>query len=90
MKKLKIALAVSLLFNVGEICGFLAFKKYVTSTTFRLVAETTEAEVSLLRNILSDLDSGDPEKITALRKRLEFYIENGDRAASTWRHASNK
>lgn len=86
-KKMKVALVLSLLLNVGLAVGFLCFKSYVGSQTFKMAAMTAEAEGRLLQGILADIESDDPERLEALKQKLTLSIENSRKAASTWRQA---
>ena len=84
---LKISLAVSLLLNVGLAVGFLSFRSYVGSQTSKLVVGMAEAEASMFRSMLSDLESGDAERIAAVKERLKMSIENANTVSSMSRQA---
>ncbi|MHC5075072.1 MAG: hypothetical protein ACYTFM_01390 [Planctomycetota bacterium] len=78
-KGIKVVLVVSLLMNVGLIVGFVSFRSFAKSEMFKLAVMTIQAEESLLKNILSELESEDPAKITALKERLRKYIERAEK-----------
>jgi len=86
-KRLKIALALSLLLNVGLAVGFLCFRSYVGSQMFETAAMTAEAEGRLLESILADIESDDPDRIEALKEKLRVSIDNAEQAGSLWRQA---
>ena len=89
MKKgIKIVLIVSLLLNVGLIIGFVSYTSYMKEHTFRFAALSAEAEAKVLKNILSDLDSDDPAKITALKERLRKDIEKAKKASINMQQAA--
>ena len=57
-------------------------KKHVRTQNFKLAAINAEAEASVLGNVLSALESGDPMKITALKEtpvlksdRCQLYLK---------------
>lgn len=85
---LKIALAVSLLLNVGLAVGFVSFRSYVASQSSKLVEGMAEAEASIFRSMLSDLESGDAERIAAVQERLKMFIENANTVRSMSRQAA--
>ena len=87
-KRLKVALVLSLLLNVGLAVGFLCFKSYVGSQMFKMAAMTAEAEGRLLQSILADVESDDPDRIEALKQKLRVSIENANKAGSVWRQAA--
>ena len=89
-KGIKVVLIVSLLLNVGLIIGFGCFKSYVRYNCFKLIAMDVQAEASLLKNILSELESDDPVKITALKERLQKHIENAQKIKAIWQQAAEK
>lgn len=89
-KQIKIILIVSLLLNVGLIISFGFYKSYVKSQNFKLAAINAQAEESVLKNILSDLESDDPAKIAALKKRLHKDIEKAQKASAIWQKAALK
>ena len=89
-KGIKTVLIVSLLLNIGLIAGFVTYKGYVRSATFKLVAMNAQAEESLLRDILSKLETDDPEEISALKERLRRDIEQAQKSQTIWEQAAEK
>jgi len=89
-KGIKIILIISLLLNVGLIIGFGSYKSYVKSQIFKLAAINAQAEASVLKNVLSELESDDPVKITALKERLRKDIEKAQKSKEIWQRAAIK
>jgi hypothetical protein len=89
-KTIKLVLIVSLLLNVCLVVGFVVCKKYVAAQCFELVACTGQAETKLLEGIVSDLESDDPAKITALKERLRKQLEIAREATEMWQQAAGK
>lgn len=89
-KGIKVVLIVSLLLNVGLIIGFGSYKSYVKSQNFKLAAINAQAEASILKNVLSELESDDPAKITALKERLRKDIEKAQKSKTIWQQAAVK
>lgn len=89
-KIVKIVLIISLLLNVGLAVGFWSYKSYVTTKSFELAALTARAEASLLKSVLSELESDDPEKIAALKERLRRHIEGAQKSEEIWQRAAEK
>jgi hypothetical protein len=80
-KWLKTALVTSLLLNVCLVAGFVFFRKYMRDTHFELIATVYEGETRMLEDILSDLESNDPARISALKERLDVNIETGQKTS---------
>ena len=89
-KKIKAVLIVSLQLNVGLIIGFGFYHSFVRSQMFKSAAMTFQAEANVLRNILSKLESDDPEKITALKERLQRDIEQAQKGQAIWEQAATQ
>jgi len=89
-KGIKAVLIISLLLNVGLIIGFWSYRSYVKSQNFKLAAINAQAEASILKNVLSELESDDPAKITVLKERLRKNIEKVQTAKVTWQQAAVK
>ena len=89
-KGIKAVLIVSLLLNVGLIIGFWSYKSYVKSQNFKLAAINAQAVASILKNVLSEIESDDPAKITVLKERLRKDIEKARMAKVTWQQAAVK
>ncbi|MCX5634240.1 MAG: hypothetical protein NTW55_00130 [Planctomycetota bacterium] len=89
-KGFKAVLIVSLLLNLVLIIGFLSYKNYVKSQFFGLAAITAQSETIQLENILSDIESDDTARITALKERLHRYIEQGQKTSAIWQKAATQ
>ncbi len=87
-KGIKFVLIVSLLLNAGLIIGFWSYHSFVKSQMFKSTVMTIQAEKSLLKNVLSELESDDPAKITALKKRLRKNIEQAQKSEAIWQQAA--
>jgi hypothetical protein len=87
-KGIKVVFIVSIILNVCLLIGLISFRMYHTYQSFRLVAESTKAEVQITKYILSELESDNPEKIAALKDWLQKNIENGQKTAQTWQQAT--
>jgi hypothetical protein len=87
-KGIKVVFIVSIILNVCLIIGFISFRRYVTYQSFKLAAMSSQAEVQVTKYILSELESDNPEKITALKEMLRKKIENGQKATQTWQQAA--
>ena len=89
-KSAKIILVCSLILNVFTISGFIVFKYYIRHTMFQSAAMIAESETRLQENILADIESNDPNKITELKTRLRKYIEQSRKSAAIWNEAANR
>ena len=89
-KGIKVVLIVSLLLNVRLIIGFWSYKSYVKSQGFGLAAINAQAVASILKNVLSEIESDDPAKITLLKERLRKNIEKAQTVKVTWQQAAVK
>ena len=90
MKKQTVILGISLLLNILLIIGFLYFKNYMRSQTFRIAAINSDGNVKRSRFILSTIESGDPNKIDLLKERLRITIETEEWNADALRGAIPK
>ena len=88
-KGIKVALIASLLFNVSMVVGFMFYRNHVRSKVFKLAAVTAQAEVSISRSILSELES-DPVNITALKEQLRKNIETALKQKVLWKQGAEK
>ena len=86
MKKLLFVLSVIL--NIVLIAAVVVAHRSVKRTTFRTIADATAAEVRLQEHILTELDSGDAERVGKMKDLLKQNIENGKQAAVRWQSAS--
>ena len=89
-KMIKLTLIVSLLLNAGLIVGFGVYKSYATSQNLKCVALAAQSETKLLEGIFSDLESGDPAKITALKERLRKHVEIAQKNTAIWQQIAAK
>jgi hypothetical protein len=55
---------------------------------FRSTAMIGQVEGNLTKKVLSDLESDDPAKITALKEQLHTYIEQGRKWSESWNLAA--
>jgi len=85
---LKVTLIVSLVLNVGLAVGFLAYRNFVQSHVAAGAVSMAQGEARLLRGILADLESNDPQRTEALKERLKQYISNAETAASAFQQAA--
>jgi hypothetical protein len=85
---LKIALVVSLLLNVALVVGFLSYRSSVASHTTQGAVSMAAGEASLLKSILADLESDDPQKLEALKERLKVQIATAETAARQFQQAA--
>ncbi len=74
-KAMRAILVLSLVLNVG----FLWFRSYVGSHLAEGWVALAQAEQSQLRNILGDIESGDPNRIAALEEKLRKQVEMGEK-----------
>ena len=77
MKKwLKIVFISSLVLNIVTIAGFILYRNFARNSTAKLLVISTEDKVALEKNILEELQSGEPNRIEnmkdTLRRRLEI------------------
>ena len=85
---LKVTLVVSLVLNVGLAVGFMAYRNFVRSHVATGAVSMAQGEARLLKGILADLESNDPQKTEALQERLKQYIANAETAASAFQQAA--
>jgi hypothetical protein len=76
-KGIKIALIVSIILNACLIIGFIYYRNFVKYKSYKQAAMTSQIELKLLETISSELESNDPDKITALKEWLQKNIELG-------------
>lgn len=89
-KWLSITLISSVVLNIAFVVGAICARSYVRTQCFELAAKTAEAEAGLTRYILTELESGEPDRIEALEKRLEQGIEQAEETADMWRKAATR
>ena len=89
-KWLKIMFISSVVLNIALVIGAIWARSYITTQSFEHAAIITEAEGSFARHILTELESGEPDRIEAVKKRLEKNIEQAEEVADMWRNAAKK
>jgi len=65
----------SILLNIVMIVVFIWFVKYSRETTMKLVAESAEREIAIQEKVLTELASGDEERISTLTNSMHWNIE---------------
>ncbi len=84
----KAPLIISVVINALLIVAVIALFQYSRRTSFRMVADFTEAEVRLQKHFLAELESGDPARLKEVKTTLKRNIENGNKVATDWQNAS--
>jgi len=89
-KWLKIMFISSVVLNIALVIGTIWARSYIRTKSFELAAITAEVEGSFARHILTELESDEPDRIEALKKRLEKNIEQAEKVADIWRNAAKR
>lgn len=89
-KGLKIMFISSVVLNIALIIGGIWARNYVRTQSFELAAMTAEAEGNVIRHILKELESEDPNRIETLKERLQENIEQTNEVAVMWQNAARK
>lgn len=89
-KWLKIMFISSVVLNIALVIGAIWARSYIRSQNFEIAAMIAEAEGSFARHILTELESGEPDRIEALKKLLQNSIENSEKATDIWRNATKR
>jgi hypothetical protein len=89
-KWLKIMFILSVVLNIALVIGAIWARSYIRTQSFELAAMTADAEGRLARHILTELESGEPDRIESLKKLLQNSVENTEKAAEMWRQAAKK
>lgn len=89
-KWLKIMFISSVVLNMAFVIGAIWARNYVTTQSFEMAAITAEAEGNIVKYILKELESEDPNRIEALKERLQKNIEQAEDVAEMWRNAAKK
>jgi len=84
----KAMLVVSVALNIILIVLIVGGIRYSRRTAFRTVADVTIAEVRLQEHFLKELESGDSQRIDAVKEIIRRNIENGKKVAADWTSAS--
>lgn len=87
-KWLRIMFVSSILLNIAFVIGAICARSYIRTQNFELAATIAEAEASFTRHILAELESGEPDRIEALKKRLAEGIEQAEDTADMMRNAA--
>ena len=89
-KWLKIMFISSVVLNIALVIGAIWARSYIRTKSFELAAICAEAEGSIARHVLTELESGEPDRIEALKKQLQKNIEQAEEVADMWRNAAKK
>ncbi len=87
-KWVRIIFISSLVLNVILIIGFVFFKKSINTEIYRIGASKATSDVAAARYILRELESGDPNRITKVKRYLQDSIEVGRKEAEEYRSAA--
>jgi hypothetical protein len=89
-KWLKIMFVSSVVLNIALIIGVIWARSYLGTQLTKSAAMATESEASISRHILTELESGEPKRIEALKTQLQISIENSEKAADIWQQAAER
>ena len=89
-KWLKITFTLSVVLNIALVIGAVWARSYIRTKNFELAAMTADAEGRFSEHILTELESGQPDRIEAVKKLLTESIENAQKAADIWRSAAKR
>ena len=89
-KWLKIMLISSVVLNSAFVIGAIWARSYVRTQNFEMAALSAEAEGKVIRYVLTELESGDPNRIEALKDRLRKNSEQAKDVAAMWRKAAKQ
>jgi hypothetical protein len=89
-KWLKITFTLSVVLNISLVIGAIWARSYIRTKNFELAAMTADAEGRFSEHILTELESGQPDRIEAVKKLLTESIENAQKAADIWRSAAKR
>ena len=89
-KWLKIMFISSVVLNIAFVIGAIWARSYVRTKSFELAALSAEAEGKVIRYVLTELESGDPNRIEALKDRLRKNSEQAKDVAAMWRKAAKQ
>jgi hypothetical protein len=89
-KWLKVIFTLSVILNIALVIGAVWARSYIRTKNFELAAMTAEAEGRFSEHILTELESGQPDRIEAVKKLLTESIENAQKAADIWRSAAKR
>ena len=89
-KWLKVIFTLSVILNIALVIGAVWARSYIRTKNFELAAMTADAEGRFSEHILTELESGQPDRIEAVKKLLTESIENAQKAADIWRSAAKR
>jgi len=84
----RIILISSLALNVILVIGFILFKKSMDKSIYKIGVLNATARATSDRHILHELETGDPNKINALKQYLRDNIELCQKEAEEFRKAA--
>jgi hypothetical protein len=87
-KWIRIILISSLALNVILIVGFVLFKKSMNKSMYKIGVLNAAARATSDRHVLYELETGDPNKIDALKQYLRDSIEMNSKEAEEYRKAA--
>ncbi|UCG59206.1 MAG: hypothetical protein JSU70_06785 [Phycisphaerales bacterium] len=74
--------------NAALIIGAIWARGFIRTKHFELAAISAEAEGTVARCVLTELESGEPDRIEALKKQLQRNIQQAEEVADMWRSAA--
>ena len=89
-KWLKIMFVSSVVLNIALVVGVIWARSYIGTQLAESAVMTAEAEGRIARHILTELESGEPDRIKELKKLLQSNIKTAEIAADMWRQAAEK
>jgi uncharacterized membrane protein len=89
-KWLKIIFTLSVVLNIALVIGAAWARSYIRKENFELAAMTAEAEGRFSEHILTEIESGQPDRIEAVKKLLQISVENSRKTADIWRSAAKR
>lgn len=89
-KGLKIMFVSSIVLNIALVIGAIWARSYVRTQSFEMAAMAAESEGRIVKHILKELESEDPNRMEALKERLQKNIEQAEDVAGMWRNAAHK
>ena len=89
-KWLKIMFISSVVLNIALVVGAIWARSYIRTQLCEHAVAIAEAEGSFTRHILTELESGEPDRMEVLKNELQNSIENPEKAADIWRDAAEK
>jgi hypothetical protein len=89
-KWLKIIFALSVVLNIALVIGAVWARSYIRKENFELAAMAAEAEGRFSEHILTELESGQPDRIEAVKKLLQNSVENAQKEADIWQNATKR